>query len=239
MQTKQRIALVTGANRGIGYEVSRELGALNYKVILTARNEEKGRAAALRAGKNCTFIPLDVAYAESIQSAYRIIEKEFGRLDVLINNAGVYLDSGTGRVGFPSAFDSDPEIIVETFKTNTLGSFLMCKTFIPLMMKNKYGRVVNVSSGMGQLSEMNGRSSGYRISKTALNAVTKIFADETLDQGILVNSVCPGWVKTDMGGPDAERSVMKGAETILWLATLPEDSQNTSGFYRDKERIDW
>lgn len=235
----QKIALVTGANKGIGYEVARELGQLGYKVILTARDEAKGKAAAQRAGKNIIFMHLDVTNEDSIKTLAKYIEQEFGRLDVLVNNAGVFLDTGTGTAGFQSAFETKSQTIYDTFKTNTMGAFLMCQAFVPLMMKNKFGRVVNVSSGMGQLSEMNGGVPGYRISKTALNAVTKIFADESMGTGVLINSVCPGWVKTDMGGPGADRSVMKGAETILWLATLPEGSNQTGGFYRDKERIEW
>ncbi len=235
----QKIALVTGANKGIGYEVARELGQLGYKVILTARDEAKGKAAAQRAGKNIIFMPLDVTDENAIKTLAKYIEQEFGRLDVLVNNAGVFLDTGSGTAGYTSAFDAKSKTIYDTFKTNTMGTFLMCQALIPLMMKNKFGRVVNVSSGMGQLSDMNGGVPGYRISKTAINTVTRIFADETIGTGVLVNSVCPGWVKTDMGGPGADRSVMKGAETILWLATLPESSDQTGGFYRDKEQIDW
>ncbi|MGE0616590.1 MAG: SDR family oxidoreductase [Bacteriovoracia bacterium] len=228
----KRIALVTGGNRGIGLEICRSLSAKGYHVLLAARSAEKGKPAADEIGAH--FLRLDVADEDSVREAYAHVAKEFGRLDVLVNNAGVMLDSRQD----PTAFEADPETITETFQTNTLGPFLMCQAFIPLMKKNGYGRVVNISSGMGQLSQMNGGYPAYRISKTALNTVTRIFADELRDTNVLVNSVCPGWVKTEMGGEGANRSLAEGADTPVWLATLPDGSPS-GRFFRDRKEIDW
>jgi NAD(P)-dependent dehydrogenase (short-subunit alcohol dehydrogenase family) len=231
----KRIALVTGANRGLGLEASRQLVTKGYHVILTSRDEKKGKAAAekLKQSGEVTFHPLDVTNEKSITALFNFVKTEFKRLDVLINNAGILPDTGNA-----STLQAKLETLRAAVETNTFGPFLMTQKFLPLMQQNNYGRIVNVSSGMGQLSEMEGGYPGYRISKTALNAVTKIFAAETEGSDILINSVCPGWVKTDMGGPGAERSVDKGAETIVWLATLPENSPNGL-FFRDKEQIPW
>ncbi len=237
MSEAKKIALVTGANRGIGFEVSKQLSSNGYTVLMGCRDVQKGEAAVKQLrnlGLNASFLELDVSNPQSIERAYDSVLKNYGRLDVLVNNAGVFRDDFDNS----TAFKADPNAILETFRINALGPFMMCQKFIPLMKKNNYGRVVNISSGMGQLSEMNGGFSGYRISKTALNAVTKIFADELDGTDILVNSVCPGWVKTDMGGAGAEREVEKGAETPVWLALLPKGSK-TGGFFRDKEEIDW
>jgi NAD(P)-dependent dehydrogenase (short-subunit alcohol dehydrogenase family) len=236
----QKIALITGANRGIGLEISKQPAEKGYTVLLGIRDPKTGKKTEEQFKSNkldAHFVELDTSKNESINKACDFIKKEYGKLDVLVNNAGIFIDSPEDRSAV-SAFKTDPKIITETFETNTIGPFLLCQKLIPLMQKNKYGRVVNISSGMGQLSEMNGAYVGYRLSKTALNAVTRIFADETEGQNILVNSVCPGWVKTDMGGPQAERPITKGAETPVWLATLP-DNGPTGKFFRDKEEIDW
>lgn len=235
-----KIALVTGANRGIGLEISHQLAEKGYTVLLGIRDPKAGKSTEedFKSRKlDGHFVELDVTNTESIIKVCEIIKKEYGRLDVLINNAGIFIDSPPDRSEI-SAFKTDPNVITETFETNTIGPFLLCQKLIPLMRKNNYGRVVNISSGMGQLTDMNGGYVGYRLSKTALNAVTRIFSVETEGENILVNSVCPGWVKTDMGGPSAERSISKGAETPVWLATLP-DGGPTGKFFRDKEEIDW
>jgi len=159
--------------------------------------------------------------------------REFDRVDVLVNNAGIMIDGEE-----PNALPEYASVIQRTFATNALGPYLLCRALVPAMVKNNYGRVVNVSSGMGQLSEMNSGYPGYRVSKTALNAVTRMFADETRGTDVLVNSVCPGWVRTDMGGKGATRSIEQGAETIVWLATLPDGSP-TGGFFRDKKPMAW
>jgi NAD(P)-dependent dehydrogenase (short-subunit alcohol dehydrogenase family) len=239
MQT-QKIALVTGANRGIGLEISLQLAAKGYTLLLGVRDPKIGKKTEEQfksKSLDAHFVQLDVSKTESITQACEFIKKEYGRLDVLVNNAGIFIDSPEDRSPV-SAFQTDPKAITDTYTTNTLGPFLLCQKLIPLMQKNKYGRVVNISSGLGQLSEMGGAYVGYRLSKTALNAVTRIFADESEGDNVLVNSVCPGWVKTDMGGPEAERPIAQGAETPVWLATLP-DGGPTGKFFRDKEEIAW
>jgi NAD(P)-dependent dehydrogenase (short-subunit alcohol dehydrogenase family) len=238
MSAERRVALVTGANRGIGLETCRQLGRRGLHVILTARKSEAGEKSAetLRAeGLQVDFRRLDVTDLESIEACERSIDQENGRLDVLVNNAGIMLDSSKRG---ESIFQADPDLVRESFEVNTLGPLMVAKSLVPLMRRNGYGRIVNVSSGMGQLSEMDGGYPGYRISKTALNAVTVILARELHGANIKANSVCPGWVRTDMGGDDAPRSAEKGAETIVWLATLPDDGPS-GGFFRDLEQIDW
>lgn len=240
----KRIALVTGGNRGLGLETCNQLGEKGYRVLLGARDAKKGEAAAeslRKKGHDTRFIELDVASDSSIREVVACIEREHGGVDVLVNNAGI-LPSGRSTQGSKSnesdTFEASVEALRETMETNVYGPLLLCQALVPLMRKRGYGRVVNLSSGMGQLSDMNGGYPAYRISKTAINAVTRIFADETQGQNILVNSVCPGWVKTDMGGEGAELPVEKGADTIVWLATLP-DGGPTGGFFREREPIDW
>jgi NAD(P)-dependent dehydrogenase (short-subunit alcohol dehydrogenase family) len=240
--SQRKIALVTGANRGLGLEVSRELARKGLHVLLGTRDPAKGIRAAeelRREGLEVQPIELDTSSEPGIRACVEEIRATHGRLDVLVNNAGILPDSG-GAVGggFPSAFEVPREVLEAAFRTNTLGPYLLCQAVIPMMRKQGYGRVVNVSSGMGQLSEMEGGWPGYRLSKTALNAVTRIFAAETGEGDVLINSVCPGWVKTDMGGSGAERSLPEGADTIVWLATLPQGGP-TGGFFRDREPIDW
>jgi NAD(P)-dependent dehydrogenase (short-subunit alcohol dehydrogenase family) len=232
------LAVVTGAYRGLGLETCRQLGAQGYTVILTARREAEGRAAAegLQAqGLDVRFHALDVTDQVSIEQLAAFIRDTFARLDVLVNNAGIFPDASPGSWG-SSAFGADVEAVRRGLETNTLGPLRLCQILIPLMEGK--GCVVNVSSGMGQLSEMNGCCPGYRLSKTALNAVTRVFADELKDTGVKVNSVCPGWVRTQMGGDQAPLSVEEGAKGIVWAATLPDDGP-TGGFFRHGERIDW
>jgi NAD(P)-dependent dehydrogenase (short-subunit alcohol dehydrogenase family) len=232
------IAVVTGAYRGLGHETCRQLAQLGYRVILTARNEEKGLRAAetLRAeGLDVTFQFLDVTDKESVKRLAVSIRDDYGRLDALINNAGIFPDISPWK-GDGSVFDADLETVRKGFETNTLGPLLLCQELIPLMEGK--GRVVNVSSGMGQLSDMNGCCPGYRLSKTALNAVTRIFADELKDTGIKINSICPGWVRTLMGGEEATLSVEEGAKGIVWAATLPDEGPS-GGFFRHGEPIPW
>ena len=238
MQSDMRIAVVTGANRGIGFETCRQLGRKGYRVILTARKSDPGEKAAgvLRSeGVDVDFRRLDVTDAASIATCAAAIGDDYGRLDALVNNAGIMLDSSKRGA---SIFEADPALIRETFETNTLGPMQVTNAMLPLMRRNAYGRIVNVSSGMGQLSEMDGQYPGYRISKTALNAITVILARELEDTNIKVNSMCPGWVRTDMGGSNAPRSPEEGADTIVWLATLPDDGPSGQ-FFRDRQSIDW
>ncbi len=240
MTTTTKIALVTGGNRGLGFETCRQLAKKGMKVLLAARDAKKGADAAKllqKEGLDVTFFKLDTSSLEDTRNSGIEIEHKFGGLDTLVNNAGVYGDQKSGA-GAETAFKTTYEVIEHTFRTNTMGPFLLCQSLIPLMTKRGYGRIVNVSSGLGQLHEMGGGNASYRISKTALNAVTCIFAAETKDSGILVNSVCPGWVRTDMGGQGAPRSIEQGTETIVWAATLP-DGGPSGCFLRDKEPIPW
>lgn len=239
MSTTKRVAVVTGANRGIGFEACRQLAKREIRVILTSRDEAKGKAAAEKlqaSGLNVSCHPLDVADSQSIERLAQFIKSEFGRLDILVNNAGVLLDSEENPGG--SIFNLNISTLHKTLETNTFGPLLLCQALIPLMKEHSYGRVVNVSSGAGQLSDMNTGYPSYRISKTALNVVTRILGNELKGTNILVNSVCPGWVKTNMGGSNAPRTPEQGADTVVWLATLPDDGP-TSGFFRDRKPIPW
>jgi NAD(P)-dependent dehydrogenase (short-subunit alcohol dehydrogenase family) len=236
--SKKPVALVTGAYRGLGLETCRQLALAGYAVILTARKPEIGLKAAqsLQAsGLDVAFRPLDVTREEDVKELAGHISQTYGQLDVLVNNAGIFPDAEPGMPP-SSALQADPASLLTGFETNTLGPFRLCQAMIPLMQGK--GRIVNVSSGMGQLSEMNGCCPAYRISKTALNAVTRIFADELQGTAIKVNSVCPGWVRTEMGGKEAPLSVAEGAEGILWAATLPDDGPS-GGFFRHGQPIDW
>lgn len=233
-----KIAVVTGANRGLGFESSRQLARKGYKVIVTSRDRNKGQAATekLQAeGLDVVYHPLDVRSDESSQKLAEFINREFGYVDVLVNNAGICIDEKSGH---NSVFDATTDTLQQTIETNVYGPLRVTQALIPLMKKQNYGRIVNVSSGMAQLSYMEGGYTGYRISKVALNALTRIFASELQGTNILVNSVCPGWVKTDMGGPNAPRTLEQGVDTIVWLATLP-DGGPTGGFFRDRQLIPW
>ncbi len=236
MTREQRIAVVTGANRGIGLEIARQLAAKGLRVILTSRDQKRGLQAQRQLAKQGIDVlhhDLDVTRRRSVATFARYLAREQGRVDVLVNNAGIMIDRyGTG------VLDESEETIHDTLETNFFGALRMCQALVPLMQKRGYGRVVNLSSGMGQLEEMGDGNAAYRTSKTALNALTRMVAAATADDSILVNSMCPGWVRTDMGGSDASRSVEKGAETAVWLATLPAGGP-TGGFFRDKKRIAW
>lgn len=232
------LAVVTGAYRGLGFETCRELARRGYAVILTARKVPVGKQAAetLQAeGLAVQFHPLDVSDEASIEALAQHLRDHYPRLDVLVNNAGIFPDNAPWEAE-ASVFDAQLDTIREAFSTNTLGPLRLCQRLIPLM--KGHGRVVNVSSGMGQLSDMNGGCPGYRLSKTALNAVTRIFADELKGTGVKINSVCPGWVRTEMGGSEAPLSIPEGVKGIVWAATLPDDGPS-GGFFRHGERIDW
>ncbi|NET01252.1 MAG: SDR family oxidoreductase [Sphaerospermopsis sp. SIO1G2] len=238
MNNTQKIAVVTGANRGLGFETSRQLGQKGYHVILTSRDELKGEKAVeilKNEGLTVSFYPLDVSSGESCQKLAEFIENKFGKLDVLVNNAGIMIDA---RDGEKSIVDIEIDTLKETVETNVYGALRVTQAIIPLMKKQRYGRIVNVSSGMGQLIHMETGYPGYRISKTALNALTRILANELQMHNILVNSVCPGWVKTDMGGKAAPLTPEQGVNTIIWLATLP-DGSSTGNFFRDRQPLAW
>ena len=235
MSPTKRVAVVTGANRGIGFETCRQLAKKGIHVILTSRDEAKGKAAAekLQAEElDVSYYPLDVTNSESVQRLAQFIKSEKGQLDILVNNAGVLIDSSD------SLLNTKIDTLHETMDTNLFGPLLLSQALIPLMQQRNYGRVVNVSSGAGQLSDMTSGYPSYRISKTALNALTRIIANELKGTNILVNALCPGWVKTDMGGANASKTPEQGADTVVWLATLP-DNGPTSGFFRDRQPIPW
>jgi len=230
--TGKRVVVVTGANRGIGHEIVRQLAQrADLHVVLTARDEKKGKAAAGSLGVE--FHPLEVDSEKSVAALAGFLGKAHGRCDVLVNNAGILADPRGSRV-----LDSKVETYRETLATNVLGPLMLAQALVPLMRKNRYGRIVNVSSAMGQLSDMGTGSPAYRISKTALNALTLILAADLSGSGILVNSMSPGWVRTGMGGSGAPRSVEQGADTAVWLATLP-DNGPTGGFFKDRKPIPW
>ena len=234
----KRVALVTGANRGIGFEICRQLGGLGYVVIATARDAERGEAAAktLRdEGIEALSHPLDVTCSEGVARTARFVEEEVGRLDALVNNAAIAIDPQD------TLAEVDLDILRRTLETNLLGALRCCQAFLPLMKRQGYGRIVNVSSGRGSFTRLAAGASGgpcYRISKTALNAVTVILADETKETNILVNAVTPGWVRTRMGGVKAPLSTAEGAETAVWLATLPDDGPRGK-FFKDRQEFPW
>jgi NAD(P)-dependent dehydrogenase (short-subunit alcohol dehydrogenase family) len=229
-----KTALITGANRGIGYEVARQLGAQGFHIFVGARDAQKGREAAETLEKNgavATFVALDVSDSQSITDALHAVSEIADHLDVLVNNAGIVLDEDAAVTQLSA------ETVIKTFQTNTLGPLQVTQAFLPLLLRGTAPRVVNVSSGGGQLSEgMDTWAPAYCLSKAALNAVTGLFAAAVPE--ISINSVCPGWVRTDMGGANAPRPVEEGADTIVWLATdAPEDI--TGQFLRDRKQIPW
>jgi len=242
MAHSQRIAVVTGANRGLGLETSRQLARIGYRVLMGSRNLSAGQAAALeitRQGYSAQALELDVSREDSIKRFVAQVQELGGRVDALVNNAGMVPDADAeGQWQEASVLTVTLDKIRLGMETNVYGHLLLMQAFVPWMLKVGYGRVVNLSSGMGQLAEMNGGYLGYRLSKTAMNVLTRTFADELNGTPVKVNSVCPGWVRTDMGGPRATRSLAQGADTIVWLATLPDDGPS-GGFFRDRKPIAW
>lgn len=229
-----QIALVTGANRGLGLETCRQLAKKGISVILTSRDPRKGREAQEKLRKEnleTDFHQCDVTNEKSIEKLKIFVETKYKKLDILINNAGILIDRR-------SFFETDFDIFRKTMETNFFGPLRICRSLVPLMFPHNYGRIVNVSSGLGQLKYMGNAHPAYSMSKAAVNAITKIIAAELKGMNIKINSLCPGWVRTDMGGPQADRSVEKGVETIIWLALLP-DNGPTGKFFRDKKEIPW
>jgi NAD(P)-dependent dehydrogenase (short-subunit alcohol dehydrogenase family) len=229
MRPLSPIALVTGANRGIGFEVSRQLARAGMRVLMGARDQAKGEAAAAalaREGGDVEAVRLDVADAAQI----RALDPRLGAVDVLVNNAGVDYDTDQ------SALFADLLRVRKTFETNLFGAWAMAEAVAPGMRARRWGRIVNVSSGAGSLTRMGPGAPGYSASKAALNALTRLLAAELAGAGVLVNSVCPGWVATDMGG--GGRPVSDGAAGVVWAATLPDDGP-TGGFFRDGRPQAW
>lgn len=232
MAENARVALVSGGNRGLGLEVCRQLAGRGLTVIMGSRDEERGRSAAEGLPGDVVVRRLDVADEKSIDRLASSVESELGRLDVLVNNAAISNDEGQRGV------DADLGRVREALEANLFGAWRLCEVAIPLMRRGGYGRIVNVSTGLAALEDMRGGSPGYRISKTSLNALTRILASELRGTGILVNAVDPGWVQTDMGGSRAPRPVEEGAENIVWAATLPNNGP-TGGFFRDRRPVPW
>ncbi len=234
MNANKCIALVTGANRGIGLEIVRQLLDHGHQVILTSRKKVDGEVAVDKLGRleRLHYRQLDVTDHVGIDQLVKDIKSGFGQLDILINNAGINYDT------WQNAVDADLVTVQETLETNLMGPWRLSQAFIPLMRQNGYGRIVNVSSSAGALSGMGGGTPAYSVSKAALNVLTVKLAADLSNTGILVNSVCPGWVRTDMGGSTAPRNVAEGADGIVWLAELPTDGP-TGKFFRDRKEIPW
>jgi NAD(P)-dependent dehydrogenase (short-subunit alcohol dehydrogenase family) len=227
-----KTALVTGANRGIGFEIAKELAEKEFLVFLTARNPEKGNKSAdilKKKGLKAEFLEMDVSDEKSIQHAADQFKSKSESLNVLVNNAAILIDKG-------DIIKLNHDALIQTITTNTIGPFLVIKAFLPFMKKGS--RIINISSDSGSLHRMGSKTPAYSISKTALNALTKQFAASLRSKDIAVNSVHPGWVRTDMGGLIAPRSLKKGAETPVWLSTdAPIDL--TGKYLYDKKDMEW
>jgi NAD(P)-dependent dehydrogenase (short-subunit alcohol dehydrogenase family) len=239
MKRTARIALVTGANRGIGFEVARQLVRERFRVFLGARNAEAGQTAAEKLNREAekdnyekvAFLEIDISNPQSIRRAADTFSSQSDRLDALINNAGILLDDDKDILTIT------PEIFETTLRTNTLGTLLVSQAFVRFLKISDSPRIVNVSSGGGQLADgADGWAPAYCISKTAVNGVTSQLAAAL--PGFAVNSVCPGWVRTDMGGANAPRSVAEGASGIVWLAAEAPQKE-TGKFWRDRKVIPW
>lgn len=228
------LALVTGANRGIGLEVCRQLAQRGYTVVLGARDPAKDEAGAQQLARDgWKVLPkqLDVTDQASIERLRDWIEAEYGHLDVLINNAAILYDT------WQRATTADLAVVQQALETNTYGAWRMAQVFIPLLRKSRHGRIVNVSSEAGSLASMGSGTPAYNISKVALNALTRMLAAELRSSRILVNSVCPGWVATDMGGAGG-RPISEGAASVVWAVTLSDDGPS-GGFFRDGKPLPW
>jgi NAD(P)-dependent dehydrogenase (short-subunit alcohol dehydrogenase family) len=230
----KRVALVTGANRGLGFEACRQLAQLGLTVVLGARDLTKGEIAArqlIEGGLDVIFYELDVSNQNHMNRIVNQVEQQFGRLDILVNNAAILYDT------WQSAVNADLDVVNQALITNLYGPWKLSQVCIPLMKRNKYGRIVNVSSGAGSLHYMTSGSPAYSVSKAALNAFSRVLAADLHGTGILVNSVDPGWVATDMGGRGG-RPIEEGAKGIVWAATLP-DNGPSGGFFFDGKPSPW
>jgi NAD(P)-dependent dehydrogenase (short-subunit alcohol dehydrogenase family) len=226
----QKIALVTGGNRGIGFAITQGLLKADFQVIITARSLEKAQQAAEKLQGNVIPIELDISSDRSIEAAVTTIKQKSDRLDVLINNAGIYPDEGVNILTI------ERELLDLTFNTNTFGTIRMVQTLLPLLEKSENARVINVSSSYGAIDGLSADVPSYCLSKLALNGATIMLADALQSQGIVVNSMCPGWVKTDMGGASAPRTPEQGADTAIWLATVAPRNE-TGKFWRDRSVV--
>lgn len=229
-----RTALVTGGVRGIGVEICRQLADRGLRVLVAARKREAAKEVCGRIGPAAVPLALDVSSATSVVEAVDEALERFGTIHVLVNNAGVSLD------GTRTALDLDEDALRATLETNLLGAWRLAGAVVPGMVRARYGRVVNVTSSYGSLSLMDsGRHPAYRVSKTALNALTRMLAAEVAGTGVLVNSADPGWTRSGMGGESAPRDPREGAETPVWLATLPEGDGTTGGLFADRRPLPW
>lgn len=233
----KRIALVTGGNRGLGFEICRRLARSGFTVLLTARDPNAGKSAVNKLvdkeGLDVIFKSLDVTNNDHIKIISEQIERQFGRLDVLVNNAAILYDA------WQNAVDADLNLVQQAMVTNVYGPWRLCQVSIPIMKRNRYGRIVNVSSLGGSLHYMQeGGAPAYSMSKAALNVLTRKLAAELRGTGILVNSVDPGWLATDMGGPGGG-PVEEGANGVVWAATLPNDGPSGGFFYGQGNPVHW
>lgn len=247
--SEKKVALITGANRGIGLETARQLGKLGILVVIGSRDVEKGKKAAdaLRSeGSTVESLRLDVTNADDHRAAYEYLDRKFGKLDILINNAGIAIETEGGSV-IPSRTSAvSPQTVRKTFDANFFAPVALTQTLLPLIRKSPAGRIVNLSSILGSLTLQatpgspiyDFKAFAYDASKTALNAFTVHLAYELRDTPIKVNSAHPGWVKTDMGGPNAPLEIADGGKTSMQLATLPADGP-TGGFFHLGEALPW
>jgi NAD(P)-dependent dehydrogenase (short-subunit alcohol dehydrogenase family) len=230
---EQKIILVTGANRGIGLEIVKQVATMGHVTILTGRDETKGKKAAAELqnnGLNVQFVQLDAAVGSSIEKAAKYVAGTFGRLDVLVNNAGIFNDRQNSLIVSRKA-------VQEHLDVNFIGPLIISQALMPLLKKSREGRIINFSSQMGRLNGMGGGSAAYRFSKTAINSLTAVMAADVEGTNIKVNSMCPGWVKSDMGGEGAYRSLEQGADTAVWLATA--EKIPTGKFFADRQETEW
>ncbi|WP_420460705.1 SDR family NAD(P)-dependent oxidoreductase [Neolewinella sp.] len=227
-----KTAIVTGANRGLGLEVVRQLAGQGVRVLLTSRTEAGAAGAMQVEAGEIIYHQLDIADPESIQSFANYVRTDIGTVDVLINNAGIHYDT------FQNTLTADFHIVEEAWQVNTLGPWRLIQAIYPQLRKGGGGRVVNVSSASGSFVESWPGTPAYAVTKAALNMLTLKLSADLANDKILVNAVCPGWVRTRMGGQNAPRSVEEGAHSILWAALLPDDGP-TGGFFRDGERLPW
>ncbi len=232
----KRITLVTGGNRGIGREICRQLAQQDHTVLLASRDHAQGETAAAQlrqeTGGDLRSVQLDVTNEADIQRLVNDITREHGRLDSLVNNAGIFLERGNDLLAV------DLDAMRQIMDVNVYAPLRLIQVLLPLLHKSDSGRIVNISSLMGEISSVGNGSPTYRLSKVNLNLVTRVLAQELRDSGIKINAVSPGWVRTDMGGSSAPRTVEQGADTAVWLATLPADGPS-GGFFHDRQSIPW